>query len=104
VSRRDSLRDLLPAGPAGRAVAARADHVTLLCGPLGAPAARLLPGVDEVLVWDAPWAGFRPPPVRRDAIDALVGRIAATEAGTARVLTSFHPSPLPPPLLLRLAG
>ncbi|NED20711.1 glycosyltransferase family 9 protein, partial [Streptomyces sp. SID9913] len=65
---------------------------------------RLLPGVDEVLVWDAPWAGFRPPPVRRDDIDALVGRIAATEAGTALVLTSFHQSPLPTALLLRLAG
>src|SRR5690606_16457316 len=51
-----------------------------------------------------PWAGFRPPPVRRDDIDALVGRIAATGAGTALVLTSFHQSPLPTALLLRLAG
>lgn len=104
VTRLDSFGDVLLAGPAVRAVAARADHVTLLCGPLGAPAARLLPGVDDILVWDAPWAGFRPPPVRRDDIDALVGRIAATGAHTALVLTSFHQSPLPTALLLRLAG
>ncbi|MFJ9665259.1 glycosyltransferase family 9 protein [Streptomyces sp. NPDC101219] len=104
VTRLDSFGDVLLAGPAVRAVAARADHVTLLCGPLGAPAARLLPGVDDVLVWDAPWAGFRPPPVRRDDVDALVGRIAATGAGTALVLTSFHQSPLPTALLLRMAG
>ncbi|NEC53240.1 glycosyltransferase family 9 protein, partial [Actinospica acidiphila] len=68
VTRLDSFGDVLLAGPAVRAVAARADHVTLLCGPQGAPAARLLPGVDEVLVWESPWTGFRPPPVDRDDI------------------------------------
>ncbi|WP_030423247.1 glycosyltransferase family 9 protein [Streptomyces sp. NRRL F-5065] len=101
VTRLDSFGDVLLAGPAVRAVAARADHVTLLCGPRGAPAARLLPGVDEVLVWDAPWGGFDPPLVRREDIDALVGRI---DADTALILTSFHQSPLPTALVLRLAG
>ncbi|MFK4120241.1 glycosyltransferase family 9 protein [Streptomyces longwoodensis] len=101
VTRLDSFGDVLLAGPAIRAVAARADHVTLLCGPLGAPAAHLLPGVDEVLVWEAPWAGFEPPPVRRRAVEEL---IAAVRADTALVLTSFHQSPLPTALLLRLAG
>jgi len=71
VTRLDSFGDVLLAGPAIRAVAARADHVTLLCGPRGAPAAPLLPGVDEVLVWDAPWAGFDPPPVGRGEVDQL---------------------------------
>ncbi|KOV21795.1 glycosyl transferase [Streptomyces sp. XY152] len=89
------------AGPAVRAVAARADTVTLLCGPHGAPAARLLPGVDEVLVWDSPWTGFQPPEVSREEIDALVD---AVDADTALILTSFHQSPLPTALLLRLAG
>lgn len=101
VSRLDSFGDVLLAGPAIRAVAARADHVTLLCGPLGEPAARMLPGVDEVVVWDAPWAGFEPPPVRRAEIDALTARL---DADTGLILTSFHQSPLPTALLLRLAG
>ncbi|GAA4813754.1 glycosyltransferase family 9 protein [Streptomyces ziwulingensis] len=101
VARLDSFGDVLLAGPAVRAVAARADHVTLLCGPRGAPAARLLPGVDEVLVWEAPWGGFRPPPVDRAEIDALADRI---DADTGLILTSFHQSPLPTALLLRLAG
>ncbi|QGV82105.1 glycosyltransferase family 9 protein [Streptomyces ficellus] len=104
VVRLDSFGDVLLAGPAVRAVAGRADRVTLLCGPRGAPAARLLPGVDEVLVWDAPWAGFTPPPVRRPDIDRLVNRVAAARADTALVLTSFHQSPLPAALLLRMAG
>ncbi|MEU5766953.1 glycosyltransferase family 9 protein [Streptomyces asoensis] len=101
VTRLDSFGDVLLAGPAIRAVAARADHVTVLCGPLGAPAARLLPGVDDLVVWDAPWAGFTPPPVDRADVERLVGTL---DADVALVLTSFHQSPLPTALLLRLAG
>ncbi|PZG88327.1 glycosyl transferase [Streptomyces sp. NTH33] len=101
VARLDSFGDVLLAGPAVRAVAARAEKVTLLCGPRGEPAARLLPGVDEVLVWDAPWAGFEPPPVDRAEIGKLLDSL---DADTALVLTSFHQSPLPTALLLRLAG
>ncbi|MEW2077988.1 glycosyltransferase family 9 protein [Streptomyces sp. NPDC012403] len=101
VTRLDSFGDVLLAGPAVRAVAARADTVTLLCGPHGAPAARLLPGVDEVLVWDSPWTGFQPPEVSRAEIDAVVD---AVDADSALILTSFHQSPLPTALLLRLAG
>ncbi|MEU3955724.1 glycosyltransferase family 9 protein [Streptomyces achromogenes] len=84
--------------------AAHSTHVTLLCGPRGADAARLLPGVDEVLVWEAPWEGFDPPPVRPADIDALLGRLRAGAHDSALVLTSFHQSPLPTALLLRLAG
>ncbi|MEU6479933.1 glycosyltransferase family 9 protein [Streptomyces sp. NPDC047017] len=101
VTRLDSFGDVLLAGPAVRAVAARADRVTLLCGPRGESAARLLPGVDEIVVWDAPWAGFAPPPVDRADIERLLG---ALDADTALILTSFHQSPLPTALLLRLAG
>lgn len=101
VTRLDSFGDVLLAGPAVRAVAARADHVTLLCGPLGAPAARMLPGVDDILVWNAPWVGFSPPPVGRGEVEQLIDTI---DADTALILTSFHQSPLPTALLLRLAG
>ncbi|MGX1478507.1 UNVERIFIED_CONTAM: ADP-heptose:LPS heptosyltransferase [Streptomyces canus] len=101
VTRLDSFGDVLLAGPAIRAVAARADHVTVLCGRLGAPAARMLPGVDDILVWDAPWVGFTPPPVGRGEVELLVDTI---DADAALILTSFHQSPLPAALLLRLAG
>jgi ADP-heptose:LPS heptosyltransferase len=101
VTRLDSFGDVLLAGPAIRAVAARADHVTVLCGPLGAHAARLLPGVDDILVWDAPWVGFTPPPVGRGEVEQLIDTV---DADTALILTSFHQSPLPAALLLRLAG
>ncbi|MEV5711916.1 glycosyltransferase family 9 protein [Actinoallomurus sp. NPDC052274] len=104
VVRLDNAGDVLLAGPAVRAVAARSAHVTMLVGPRGEAAARLLPGVDEVVVWRAPWVDLRPPPVRRDEVDALVDRLAAGRFDDALILTSFHQSPLPTALLLRLAG
>jgi ADP-heptose:LPS heptosyltransferase len=104
VARLDNDGDVLLAGPAVRAVAAGADHVTLLCGPRGAQAAALLPGVDAVLVRRAEWIDPEAPAVDRAAIDAYISRIAAERAGVAAILTSFHQSALPLALLLRLAG
>lgn len=104
MARLDNFGDVLLAGPAVRAVAAGAEHVTMLCGPRGAPAARMLPGVDDVLVWDAPWASFDPPAVSRAETDRLVDEVAARAVDSGLVLTSFHQSPLPTALLLRLAG
>lgn len=104
VARLDSAGDVLLAGPAIRAVAASSDRVVLLCGPQGEAAARLLPGVDEVVVWDAPWVGFDPPPVRSEPVRRLVDTLAGRRIDRALVLVSFHQSPLPTALLLRLAG
>jgi ADP-heptose:LPS heptosyltransferase len=102
--RLDSEGDVLLTGPAIRAVAAGARHVTLLCGPRGRAAADLLPGVDEVLVHRAAWIDPEPPPVDRDDVLALVDGVATLRVDQAVVFTSFHQSPLPTALLLRLAG
>jgi ADP-heptose:LPS heptosyltransferase len=104
VVRLDSFGDVLLAGPAVRAVAAHCDEVTMLCGPLGEGAARLLPGVDEVMVWAAPWEGVDPPAVGEADVGALLRRLAEAAFDVALVLTSFHQSPLPTALLLRMAG
>jgi ADP-heptose:LPS heptosyltransferase len=104
VARLDNAGDVLLAGPAVRAVAARASRVTLLCGPAGRGAAELLPGVDEVLTFEAPWVPFEAPPVDRTAIEELVDRLATLHLDTGVILTSFHQSPLPLALLLRMAG
>ncbi|MFE9021074.1 glycosyltransferase family 9 protein [Streptomyces sp. NPDC007808] len=104
VVRLDSFGDVLLAGPAVRAVAAHSSHVTMVCGPRGEPAARLLPGVDDVIVWEAPWEGFDAPTVQEAGVDGLVRRLKDAAFDAALVLTSFHQSPLPTALLLRLAG
>jgi ADP-heptose:LPS heptosyltransferase len=104
VARQDSMGDVLLAGPAVRAVAAGAGRVTLLCGPRGRAAAELLPGVDQVVVAHAAWIDASPQRVTRAAVEELVDRLVDLEIDQALVLTSFHQSPLPLALVLRMAG
>jgi ADP-heptose:LPS heptosyltransferase len=102
--RLDNDGDVLLAGPAVRALAAGAGRVTLMCGPRGRHAAALLPGVDELLVWRAPWIDPEPEPVAPGAVEALAARLAALELDAAVIFSSFHQSPLPTALVLRMAG
>jgi len=104
VARLDSAGDVLLTGPAIRAVAASSDRVVLLCGRRGLDAARLLPGVDEVMCWTAPWIDPAPTPVAPREIRWFIEQIARREIDEAVIFTSFHQSSLPLALLLRLAG
>ena len=104
VARLDNVGDVVLAGPAVRAVAGAGGPVVFLAGPRGADAAALLPSVAEVLVFDAPWVAFDPSPVDARAIRSLVDRLRRQAIDEAIILTSFHQSPLPLALLLRLAG
>ncbi|BCJ57367.1 HAD-IIIA family hydrolase [Micromonospora endophytica] len=104
VARSDSAGDVLLTGPGIRAVAAGAERVVLLCGPRGRAAADLLPGVDEVIEHRLPWIDPVPGPVEPARLTALITRLAAVAADEAVIFTSFHQSPLPLALLLRMAG
>jgi ADP-heptose:LPS heptosyltransferase len=104
VARLDNTGDVLLAGPAVRAVAAHSDKVVMLAGPHGSSAAALLPGVDEVIEWCAPWIDPHPDPVTPEHVAALQEVVLAHAPQSALLLTSFHQSPLPLALLLRLAG
>ncbi len=55
-----------------------------------------------MVVWSCPFTGFVPPPVDADDTYALVERLRGHDV--ALIMTSFHQSPLPLALLLRLAG
>ncbi len=101
--RLDNDGDVLLAGPAIRAIAAGADRVTLLCGPRGRQAAELLPGVDDVLSWRAPWVDPEPAPVDSADVLVLAARLSTLGIDRALIFGSFHQSPLPTALLLRLA-
>ncbi len=104
VARLDNAGDVLLAGPAVRAAAATGRRVHLLCGPRGRAAADLLPGVDEVIEWHAPWIEAEPMAVDRTDAGRLVARVRAAGVEAAAVLGSSHQSPLPLALLLRWAG
>ncbi|MFD1720276.1 glycosyltransferase family 9 protein [Amnibacterium endophyticum] len=104
VARLDSMGDVLVCGPAVRAVAASGDEVVLLAGPQGAAAARLLPGVAEVRVLAAPWQTSTDRAVDAALVEEVAAIVAETGVTRAVLLTSFHQSPLPTAMLLRLAG
>jgi ADP-heptose:LPS heptosyltransferase len=106
VARLDSVGDVLLSGPAVRAVAGSpdVDEVWFLCSSIGVEAARLLPGVDRVLVWDCPWITAGAPPVTAAHLAVLDRLVEDCRPEVAVILTSFHQSPLPLALQLRLAG
>jgi lipopolysaccharide heptosyltransferase II len=103
--RLDSLGDVLMMTPAIRALRAAAPgrRITLLTSPSGADVARLVPEVDDVLVYEAPWV--KSTPVRPDsAFDrALIRRLRAARFDAAVIFTTFSQSPLPAALLCYLA-
>jgi ADP-heptose:LPS heptosyltransferase len=102
VARLDSLGDVLLAGPAVRALSRTAQVTMLVRRGLDA-AARLLPGVHDVVEFDAAWVLLDPPPIDHGAIADLLSAVQARRFDAAFVLTSFHQSPLPLALLLRMA-
>ena len=111
VARLDSVGDVLLAGPAVRAVAngrrpdgGAPNDVVMLCGPQGEAAASLLPGVAEVFSWGCPWIVNPAPASTGPRRPALTTFVRDSRIAEAVILTSFHQSPLPLALLLRLAG
>jgi ADP-heptose:LPS heptosyltransferase len=104
VARLDNDGDVLLAGPAIRAAKRDAARLTLLCGPRGLQAAALLPDVDDILVHRAEWIDPDSAPFENGPTQRLLLELARRAVDEAVVLTSFHQSPLPLALLLRLAG
>ncbi|WP_369803748.1 glycosyltransferase family 9 protein [Mycobacterium sp. NAZ190054] len=104
VARLDSAGDVLVTGPAIRAVAGCHDRVVMLAGPRGRAAAELLPGIDEIVEWQAPWVDFDAPELTAAHAEDLIKRLRDTAPDRAYIFTSFHQSPLPLALLCRMAG
>jgi ADP-heptose:LPS heptosyltransferase len=104
VARLDSAGDVLITGPAVRAVAARHDGVTFLAGPRGRAAAELLPAVDEIIEWQAPWVDFDSQELTAGHVESLVKQLRDINPGRVYIFTSFHQSPLPLALICRMAS
>lgn len=104
--RLDAMGDVLMTTPALRAV--RESHgerrVTLLTSASGAEAATLVPWVDEVIIYDAPWlkaAALRGHP---GPDLAMIERLARAGFDAAVIFTVYSQNPLPSALLCYLAG
>jgi lipopolysaccharide heptosyltransferase II len=100
--RLDAMGDVLMTGPAVRALAEGGRRVTLLTSRSGAAAAELLPGVADVIVYDAPW--MKASAARSAAPDrAMIDRLRAGRFDAAVVFTVYSQNPLPAAMLCLLA-
>jgi lipopolysaccharide heptosyltransferase II len=103
--RLDTIGDVLMTTPAIRALAdGRADRsVTLMTSSLGAPAARLVDEVDEVIVYDAPWLKATAARPDSRAERTMTARLRRAAFDAAVIFTVYSQNPLPSALLCFLA-
>nr|MBO2513344.1 glycosyl transferase [Gammaproteobacteria bacterium] len=103
--RLDALGDVLMTTPALRA--ARCSHperrLTLLTSPAGAEAARLVPDVDDVIVYDAPWVKATGRRTSAQPDRHMIRRLAARRFDAAVIFTVHSQNPLPAALMCYLA-
>jgi lipopolysaccharide heptosyltransferase II len=104
--RLDALGDVLMTTPALRAVRETGGgrRVTLLTSSSGADAARLIPWVDEVIVYDAPWLKATAPRCDAAPDHAMIDRLARGGFDAAVIFTVYSQIPLPSALLCYLVG
>jgi len=95
--RLDAMGDVLMTSPAFRAIreSARSARLTVLTSTSGAAAARHIPEVDEVIVYDAPW--MKASPVRSGALAdlAIIDELRVRAFDAAVVFTVHSQNPLP---------
>jgi len=104
--RLDALGDVLMTTPAIRALKERpaGRRATLLTSSAGASIARLVPEIDEVLVYDAPWVKATPPREGPPADAAMIECLRAKRFDAAVVFTVYSQNPLPAALACYLAA
>jgi lipopolysaccharide heptosyltransferase II len=103
--RLDTIGDVLMTTPAIRAVReSAADRtITLLTSPSGAAVARLVPVIDDVLVYEAPWLKATGRRLDAEADIAMIDELRARAFDAAIVFTVFSQSALPAAMLCYLA-
>lgn len=104
--RLDTLGDVLMTTPAIRALKESAPdrRVTLLTSPAGAEAAGLVPEIDEVLIYEAPWMKATLPRDGSLPDQAMIDRLRESAFDAAVIFTVYSQNPLPSAFLCHLAG
>lgn len=104
-ARLDTLGDVLMTTPALRAVKQSSPYcrVTLLTSPAGAAAAALVPEIDHVIVYDAPWLKATSPRSDSSPEYALAEQLRQLHFDAAIIFTVYSQNPLPTAFLFYLA-
>lgn len=104
--RLDAMGDVLMTSPALRALklAEPRRRLTLLTSPAGAAVARLIPEIDDAIVYDAPW--LKATAARDDSQPeyAMAAQLRERRFDGAAIFTVYSQNPLPAAFLCYLAG
>ncbi|HSH55619.1 MAG TPA: glycosyltransferase family 9 protein [Candidatus Limnocylindrales bacterium] len=103
--RLDNMGDVLMTTPALRALkqAVPGRRITLLTSSAGAPIARMVPEIDEVLTFDVPWVKTDTPD-GPEAVLALADKLKTYIFDGAVIHTVYSQNPMPAAMLCYLAG
>ena len=103
--RLDAVGDVLMTTPAFRALASSRSRrrLTLLASPAGAEVATLVPEIDDVIVYDAPWMKATRPRADSAPDWAMVERLRKGRFDAAVIFTVYSQNPLPAAFLCVLA-
>jgi lipopolysaccharide heptosyltransferase II len=104
--RLDQLGDVLMTTPAIRALKefGSGRRITLLTSTGGAAVARLVPEVDDILVYDSPWMKATVPRGDSGPDLEMIERLRAGAFDAAAIFTVYSQTPLPAAMLCYLAG
>jgi len=101
--RLDNLGDLLMSEPAIRALKETLNcRITVLTSSMAAGIVPMLPGIDDCLIFDAPWVKLATP--NDTDILNLVTTLRERQFDAAVIFTVFSQNPLPAALITYLAG
>ncbi|KAA8484387.1 lipopolysaccharide heptosyltransferase II [Arcticibacter tournemirensis] len=102
--RPDNMGDLLMSVPAIRALKESSGaKITVLTSSMAAGIARMIPEVDEVIVFDLPWVKAKAP-LAPDSLNKVIKEIQERDFDAAVVFTVYSQNPLPTVMLAYLAG
>lgn len=103
--RLDSVGDVLMTTPAIRALkeSLPGRRITLLTSGAGAEAGRLVPFIDDVMVYAAPWMKATPPRASSAIDHAFVEEVRRRQFDAAVLFTVYSQNPLPPAFLCYMA-
>ncbi|HEX2912072.1 MAG TPA: lipopolysaccharide heptosyltransferase II [Chloroflexia bacterium] len=103
--RLDTLGDILMTTPAIRALkeAKAGRRITLLTSEPGAVAARLVPEIDEIIIYDAPWLKATAPRASSQPEYAMIEHLRQRGFDAAVIFTVYSQNPLPSAFLCYMA-